>query len=104
MEIGGLTPGSQHDQLDIGGVLALNGTLDVDLINGFNPSYGNVFTLFDGTTTGTFSAFSLPALGGGLAWDTSDLYSLGNLKIIPEPSVSCLALLSAFGLLARRRR
>jgi fibronectin-binding autotransporter adhesin len=102
MEIGGLTPGSMHDQLDIGGVLALNGTLDVDLINGFNPAYGNVFNLFDGTTTGTFSGYNFPGLNPGLAWDTSDLYSLGNLNVVPEPSTGLLALLAA-GFLARSR-
>jgi autotransporter-associated beta strand protein len=103
MEIGGLTPGSMHDQLDIGGTLALNGTLDIDLINGFNPAYGNIFNILDGTTTGTFSSYSFPGLAPGLTWDTSDLYSLGNLKVVPEPSTGLLAALAA-GLLARRRR
>ena len=103
MEIGGLTPGSQHDQIDIGGVLALNGTLDVDLINGFNPSLGNVFNILDGTTSGTFNAFSFPGLNPGLYWDTSDLYTLGNLNIVPEPSAALLSLLAA-GFLTRRRR
>ncbi len=102
IEIGGLSPGSQHDQIDIGGVLALKGTLDVDLINGFNPSLGNVFNIFDGTTSGTFNNFSFPALGGGLSWDTSTLYTLGNLVVVPEPSSGVLALIAA-GLLARRR-
>ena len=103
IEIGGLSPGSQHDQIDIGGVLALNGTLDVDLINGFNPSFGNVFNIFDGTTSGAFNSFNFPALGGGLSWDTSTLYTLGNLVVVPEPSTGVLALLAA-GLLNRRRR
>lgn len=71
--------------------------LDVDLINGFNPSFGNVFNILDGTTTGTFNTFSFPALSPGLSWDTSDLYSLGNLKIIPEPSAALLALFAAAG-------
>ncbi len=104
MEIGGLTPGSQHDQLDIGGTLGLNGLLDVDLINGFNPASGNVFNILDGTTSGTFSAFSFPALAPGLSWDTSDLYTVGNLKIVPEPSTALLLLSSAFSLALRRRR
>ncbi len=104
MEIGGLTPGSQHDQLDITGLLGLNGLLDVDLINGFNPSFGDTFNIFDGTTTGTFSSFSFPTLGGGLSWDTSDLYSQGDLKIVPEPATASLLLLAGASVLARRRR
>ena len=103
MEIGGLTAGSQFDQLDIGGVLGLNGLLDVDLINGFNPASGNVFNILDGTTSGTFNAFSFPALAPGLSWDTSDLYTVGNLKIVPEPSAIGLLFAAAAGMLARRR-
>lgn len=104
MEIGGLTPGTQHDQLDIGGVLGLNGLLDVDLINGFNPASGNVFNILDGTTSGTFSSFSFPALAPGLSWDTSDLYTVGNLKIVPEPSAALLLVSSSLAFAMRRRR
>lgn len=104
VEIGGLTAGSQFDQLNIGGTLGLNGTLDVDLISGFNPAYGDFFNILDGLTTGTFSNFSFPALNGGLNWDTSDLYTVGNLKIVPEPSACALLLMTGAGLLGRHRR
>jgi hypothetical protein len=94
MELGGLTPGSQHDQLDISGMLGLNGTLDVDLINGFNPSAGDSFHILDGSTVGAFSSFSFPALAPGLAWDTSDLYTTGHLNVVvPEPAAALLLLL-----------
>ena len=103
MEIGGLIPGSQHDQIDIGGVFGLNGLLDVDLINGFNPALGNTFNILNGTTSGSFGSFSFPSLNPGLSWDTSDLYTLGNLKIVPEPGTVTL-LLAGLGALLRRRR
>jgi hypothetical protein len=38
MEIGGLTPGTQFDQLLVTGIATLGGTLDL-LLNGFNPGW-----------------------------------------------------------------
>lgn len=106
LEIGGLVPGSQHDQLTITGTLGLAGLLDVDLLNGFNPAFGDTFNVFNGTTAGTFGTFSFPGLTPGLAWDTSDLYTLGNLKVTaaPEPTSAALLLLASAGSLAVRRR
>lgn len=81
IEIGGLTAGSQHDKLNIGNNLALNGELKVSLINGFNPSAGQSFNILDwGSLAGTFSSLSLPTLAG-LAWNTSQLYTTGALSI-----------------------
>jgi hypothetical protein len=93
IEIGGLSPGSQHDQLAITGNLGLNGTLDVDLIMGFNPSLGNSFLILNGPTTGAFSGFQFPALNAGLMWSTANLYTQGRLDIVqvPEPSTLILA-------------
>ena len=105
MEIGGLIPGAQYDQLDIAGVLSLDGLLDVDLLNGFAPALGDSFLLFDGATSGAFDAFSLPALAPGLAWDTTTLYSGGSLKVaaVPEPSAALLLLGALAGFAVRRR-
>lgn len=104
MEIGGLIPGAQFDQLAIAGVFNLDGILDVDLLNGFAPSLGDSFLLFDGATSGAFDAFALPALASGLAWDTTTIYSGGTLTVVPEPSAAMLLLGALTGLLARRAR
>jgi fibronectin-binding autotransporter adhesin len=82
MELGGTTAGSQYDQILATGALAFGGTLEVDLINSFSPTAGNSFNLFDwGSVSGTF-ALSLPTLGSGLAWNTSQLYTAGVLSVV----------------------
>jgi hypothetical protein len=81
IEIGGATPGTQHDTLNVTGDLALDGALEVSLINGFNPSVGQSFNILDwGSLAGTFASLNLPALAG-LAWNTSQLYTSGVLSV-----------------------
>jgi hypothetical protein len=41
IELGGVTPGSQFDRLEISGAVTLDGVIDVSLINGFAPKLGN---------------------------------------------------------------
>lgn len=82
MEVGGATAGTQYDQVASTGAFSLAGALNVSLTNGFTPSAGQSFNLFDwGTVSGTFSTFSLPTLGGTLGWNTSQLYTSGVLSI-----------------------
>ena len=108
-QIGGATAG-QFDKLSLTGTLAAGGTLDVDLINGFTPTAGNSFDMLDFTTaTGAF-ALSLPALGGGLSWNTSQLLTTGTISVaaaiasVPEPGAAALALLGGGALAVRARR
>jgi uncharacterized protein (TIGR03382 family) len=105
MEIGGLNRGSQHDGIDATGGFNLDGMLKAILINGFNPSAGDTFDLFNGPELGVFSSLNLPPLSIGLIWDSSNLYTQGELKVVlvPEPA-SCLMALGALGLLLRRRK
>jgi hypothetical protein len=103
MELGGRTPGGQYDVLDVAGDLGLGGTLDVALIYGFVPHAGDAFDLFNwGGVAGEFEAVNLPALGGGLGWDTSNLYSTGTVSVVPEPAALALLALGAAALLRRR--
>jgi hypothetical protein len=84
MELGGTTPGSAHDQINASGTLALGGTLNVSLVNGFSPTAGNTFDILNWSTlTGTFSTIQLPSLAAGLSWSTSQLYSTGVLSVVP---------------------
>ena len=83
IEIGGTTPGTQYDQLQVTGQLALGGSLNVSVINSFNLIAGNLFDFLDwGSLNGKFSSVLLPALSSPLAWYTSQLYNNGRMSVI----------------------
>jgi hypothetical protein len=82
IELAGSTPGTQYDQLHVTGQLSLGGTLQVSLIDSFVPVSGQAFDILDwGSRVGTFASLSLPALSGGLSWNTSQLYTAGILSV-----------------------
>ena len=84
IELGGLTPGTQHDQVNVTGALnlGLTSVLDVSLINVFAPSDGDSFDILNfGSITGSFGTINLPTLVGDLDWDTSNLLVDGTLSV-----------------------
>jgi len=83
IELGGLIAGSQFDKL-VARDLTLEGTLQVVLIDEFDPQVGDTFDIFDWDSLGpeTFHTLELPELSGRKAWDTSDLYVNGQLAVI----------------------
>ena len=87
IEIAGLVAGSQHDQVESAGTLALDGTLAVSLISGFTPSAGQSFDILNGSAiTGVFDTINLPPLDGGLSWNVSQLYVTGTLAVVAAPA------------------
>jgi RHS repeat-associated protein len=65
IEIGGATAGSQYDRLHIQGTAALDGTLHINLVNGFGPSAGQDFTILDfASATGSFATINGLVQGG----------------------------------------
>jgi T5SS/PEP-CTERM-associated repeat protein len=87
IELSGTVPGMQHDKLNVTGELALDGALEVSLINGFIPSAGQTFNILDwGSLAGTFSSISLPTLTG-LSWNTSQLYTTGVISVATAPGL-----------------
>jgi hypothetical protein len=45
LQLGGLTPGTGYDQVDVHGAVNLDGEIHLVLANGFTPSYGDLFTV-----------------------------------------------------------
>ena len=104
-ELAGTSPGTEYDVLDVAGELNLAGTLNVVLIDGFDPEFGDTFDLLDwGALHGTFNTVNLPRLDPGLVWNTSGLYSDGTLAVVPEPATLSLLALGGLALMIRRRR
>jgi hypothetical protein len=56
IDLGGVAPGKQYDQLVVTGVAALDGTINVSLLNGYTPAAGTIFQFLSfGSHTGTFA-------------------------------------------------
>jgi hypothetical protein len=100
--LGGLESGNQYSVITVAGQAMIDGTLDVALVNGFVPSYGDSFEVISaGSICGTFSDLILPETGQY----TVDYTPTGVfVTAIPEPASTSLLAAGALGLLARRRR
>jgi autotransporter-associated beta strand protein len=97
IQLGGLAPAS-YDFLNVTGALSLGGSLDVSLLGGFTPQLGNSFNLFDAPAqTGAFSSINLPTLSAGLAWDTTQVSTLGQVTVIPGGPVGNNSVLGVSG-------
>jgi autotransporter-associated beta strand protein len=76
------------DKLAVTGALTCGGTLDISLISGALVN-GAVYQLFNASTiSGAFTTINLPVLDASLAWDTSELYSAGKIKVIPSTGIN----------------
>jgi hypothetical protein len=84
-----------------------NGTLDFTLQNGFEPTIGEQFTIFNKSYqvySGTFAAINVPVLPAGESWNISTLYSNGTITVVvPEPISMGMMLFGIAGLALRRR-
>lgn len=100
-----------HDYVNVGGLLMLNGNGRIAVTNygSYQPVYGDVFNLLDWAVLveGDFNVASdllLPALPSGNFWDTSLFISHGVIVVVPEPSRALFLLLGLCALFIRRRR
>ena len=81
VQIGGLTAGSQFDQLVVTGTATLAGTLNISLINGFTPQKGNSFPIVTyASPSGEFTAYSGLNYGTGGTFQT--VYGASNLSLV----------------------
>jgi len=83
IEIGGLAPGTEYDQLSIVGTAALSGTLMVTLINGYSPIPGDSFELLTaGAISGEFATLDLPPLTDTARWRVEYMPTAVSLTLI----------------------
>lgn len=81
------TRGTNYDAVTVSGALALDGSITVD-ISGLTPAPGQSFDLIDSTGSIDLTAFNvatdlvLPALGGGLVWNTAAFAGSGVVSIV----------------------
>nr|MBK9650241.1 T9SS type A sorting domain-containing protein [Bacteroidota bacterium] len=94
MQIGGLTPGTQHDQYNVTGADTLNGALNVSLINGYVPTLGDSFIVCNyGTRVGTFSSVT-GNIPGGYSWN---IFYRNNYAVIRAGNPSNLTIVASAG-------
>ncbi|MCB1964701.1 MAG: hypothetical protein KDI64_01260, partial [Candidatus Accumulibacter sp.] len=80
VELGGVSAGSQFDQLAIAGGATLDGTLDVALRNGFTPSSGDSFAIASfASRSGQFARISSPSAVLRANYTGSDLTLLSEV-------------------------
>lgn len=86
----GAAPNS--DRLSVGGALNFGGILQVVLGAGAaTPQGGDVYQLFNKGGSGSFTTIALPALAGGLTWNTANLTVNGTLSVLgesPRPAIT----------------
>jgi hypothetical protein len=87
-----------------------NGTLELNIASTFDPAQlipSLTLDLFDWTGTlpdsSRFDSIVSIGLPDGFSWDTSDLYTTGEITLVPEPGTLIL-LLSAFAIALYARR
>lgn len=80
IEVGGLTPGSQHDRLSIAGTANLNGTLELTQFAGFNPGHGDSITIL--TANNVLGGFTSVVMTGFLDCLTASAQIVGSTVVV----------------------
>ena len=121
VEIGGLSnalaPSGgpvDYDTILCTGLVKIEGAVNIQLVNGFVPVFGNTFEIIasgDDVQLFPTAVINGPALGGGLSWQMyvgsstfGGDFGSKSLFVTVVPTPGALALLAGAGLLARRRR
>ncbi|MEO1497014.1 MAG: PEP-CTERM sorting domain-containing protein [Planctomycetota bacterium] len=83
IELGGLTPGTQSDQITVVDELALDGDLTVSLLPGYTSTLGDTFDLLTAASiSGVFDSITLPAASFEL------IYSATRVQLIATSALS----------------
>jgi hypothetical protein len=85
VEIGGASPASQYDQLALSQGATLDGTLDISLIDGFEPALGQTFDVVTfPSRTGVFATINGLAIGNGKRFQLGYEPTRIRLEVVPE--------------------
>lgn len=105
LEVEGLTPGIEYDQLIVTQTLDLNaGSIMLDFSGYAGLAEGDLFQFFPGQNlTGQMLDITMIGMNPALAIDTASFGATGTFEVIPEPSTGLLLTLAGFFLLNRRR-
>ena len=106
IELGGLTPGTEHDQFIVDGNVTLDGSLVISFINGFSPEFNDLVTILSADSiTGEFTNVEVQGFNGyfDVIYTGTEVQLTGFA--IPEPSTFVLLGFSMLGCqIVRRRR
>jgi hypothetical protein len=88
IQIGGRDAGTQFDVVNITGVANFDGTINISLINGFNPIIGNSFKIINyGSYTGSSELdFNGLIIGGGLRFNP--IFNSNDLTLVVAASAA----------------
>jgi hypothetical protein len=94
LDIGGEDP-HEHDRITASLGFRLDGSLEVNLVDGFQPSAGSEFLVLDGPVqSGDIEFARVPQLGPGLEWRL-DIHAAGVSLLVAR---RCIADFNADGL------
>lgn len=113
IELGGITPETEYDVVEVGGIATLDGILDVVLFGNYSPSGGETFDILSAASiVGMFSTVNLPSIQG-ILWEIQTLVDeIGSTDVlrltalaqpVPLPS-SVWFFLSSLGLIVLIKR
>ena len=90
IQLAGNVAGDNYDQVIVNRDATLNGTLNVSLLNGFEPNTGAVFTILrEGRNlSGTFATVNLPILTGGKVWNAVEYNNTDGVRISVSTALS----------------
>jgi hypothetical protein len=112
VEIAGLTPDAEYDQLIVNGDVTLGGTILFKFLDGFAPQQGQQFEFLtvSGNADLSGATFEIQNLRPGFLFDVTPnaagfmMTALNDGHFIPEPSSFLLTCSAWAGIVARYRR
>jgi len=90
-DIGGLTPGVEHDQIVVNGYADTINWVDINLVNGFTPSAGDEFVLLQAESLDFIDKWHIRNAPAGFAWYLAHDRATGTvtLKVCPPDGNDC---------------